>query len=100
MVLLGSPKTNSIMPEQRCDYLGEVFPDFMAELRPFKGHPYAGRSQMGYGRKIPTDYAIRLGARWHRVYVCCFSNAGTAYIITKYYRFLVVLDGDLIGVRG
>jgi hypothetical protein len=95
-----APKQTSTMPEQRCSYLGEVFPDFTAELRPFKGHPYAGRSQDGYGRKIPTDYAIRLGARWHRVYVCCFSNAGTAYIITKDHPFLVVLDGDLISVRG
>ena len=87
------------MSEQRCSYLGEVFPDFTAELRPFKGNPYAGRSRMGYGRKIPTDYAIRLGARWHRVYVCCFSNAGTAYIITKDHPFLVVLNGDLASVR-
>ena len=86
------------MSEQRCSYLGEVFPDFTVELRPFKGNPYAGRSRTGYGRKIPTDYAIRLGARWHRVYVCSFSNAGTAYIITKDHPFLVValLDGDLI----
>lgn len=86
---------NSIQAMNRCDYLSEVFPDFTAELRPFKGHPNSGRNAMGYGRKIPTDYAIRLGSRWHRVYVCCFSNAGTAYINTKNHRFLVVLDGDL-----
>ena len=83
----------------RCEYLAEVFPDFLAERRPFTGHPCAGRNQMGYGRKIPTDYAIRLGSRWYRVYVCCFSNAGTAYINVKGYPFLVVLDGDLSAVR-
>jgi hypothetical protein len=83
----------------RCHYLNEVFPSFTAEHRPFKGHPGSGRDQMGYGRKIPTDYAIRLGSRWHRVYVCCFSNAGTAYINTKDHKFLVVLDGDLSAVR-
>ena len=83
----------------RCDYLSEVFPEFRAELRPLKGHPSAGRNSMGYGRKIPTDYAIRLGSRWCRVYVCCFSNAGTAYINVKGYPFLVVLDSDLSSVR-
>jgi hypothetical protein len=83
----------------RCEYLSEVFPAFKAELRPFNGHPYAGRDSMGYGRKIPTNYAIRLGSRWHRVYVCCFSNAGTAYINVKDHPFLVVLDSDLSSVR-
>ncbi len=85
--------------QTRCEYLGEIFPDFIAEDRPFLGHPYAGRNQQGYGRKIPTDFAIRLGSRWHRVYVCCFSNAATAYINTKNHKFLVVLDGDLLSVE-
>lgn len=83
----------------RCEYLAETFPDFAAELRPFMGNPYAGRNQLGYGQRIPTDYAIRLGSRWYRVYVCCFSNSGTAYINVKDHPFLVVLDGDLSGVR-
>lgn len=83
----------------RCQYLREVFPDFVPELRPFRGHPETGRNSMGYGKKIPTDYAIRIGSRWHRVYVCCFSNAGTAYINTREHRFLVVLDGDVADVR-
>lgn len=83
----------------RCEYLSEVFPAFRAELRPFKGRPGAGRDSIGYGRKIPTDYAIRLGSRWYRVYVCCFSNSGTAYINVKDHPFLVVDDGDLSSVR-
>jgi hypothetical protein len=84
----------------RCEYLAEVFPEFKAELRPFSGNPCAGRDRLGYGRKIPTDYVIRLGPRWHRVYVCCFSNAGTAYIKVKDHPFLVVLNGDLDAARG
>lgn len=83
----------------RCEYLSEVFPEFKAERRPFCGHHSAGRDSMGYGRKIPTDYAIRLGSRWYRVYVCQISNAGTAYINVKGHPFLVVLDGDLSSVR-
>lgn len=43
-----------------------------------------GRSytQTGYGRRIPTSRMVRLPGetRWRRVYVCIFSNSGTAYI--------------------
>ncbi len=37
-------------------------------------------SATGYGARIPTQYMVRQGARWRRVYVAQFSNAGTAYI--------------------
>lgn len=44
---------------------------------------------LGYGRKIATQHMVKLPPRfvgfrnvWRRVYVCCFSNAGTAYIDT------------------
>lgn len=37
-------------------------------------------SASGYGRKIPTRYMVRIGNRWRRVYVCCISNSGTAYV--------------------
>ncbi len=97
VVLYGSKRQEA--PMARCEYLAEVFPAFKAELRPFKGYPYSGRDSMGYGRKIPTDYAIRLESRWYRVYVCQTSNAGTAYINVKDHPFLVVLDGDLGSAR-
>ena len=41
-------------------------------------NPYAS----GYGRKIPTAHRVRYGTRWHRVYVMCWSNSGTAYILS------------------
>lgn len=40
-----------------------------------------GRTQSGYGSKIPTDYMVRYLQRWRRVYVTQYSNAGSAYII-------------------
>lgn len=41
-------------------------------------NPYAS----GYGRKIPTRYRVRtIDQKWRRVYVVCFSNVGTSYII-------------------
>ena len=37
----------------------------------------------GYGRKIPTSRMVRLPGdqRWRRVYCCCYSNAGTCYVV-------------------
>jgi hypothetical protein len=87
------------MTETRCEYLSEVFPNFTAIRDPFKGHPWAGRTVHGYGRKIPTDYKIKIGSILYRVYCCQFSNAGTCYINTKEHKFLVVLDGDVSSAR-
>jgi hypothetical protein len=50
-------------------------------------------SSTGYGRKIPTELMVRLpgNSRWRRVYVCCFSNAGTAYVLQG--KDWIVIDG-------
>lgn len=34
----------------------------------------------GYGRRIPSRKMVFFNGRWRRVYVCQFSNSGTAYI--------------------
>jgi hypothetical protein len=34
----------------------------------------------GYGRRLATQYMVKHQNRWMRVYVCQYSNAGTAYI--------------------
>ena len=34
----------------------------------------------GYGAKIPTEWFVQVGSRKYRVYVCQYSNNGTAYI--------------------
>lgn len=73
-------------------YLEDVYPEAIVERRPFNGNPYAGRDAMGYGRKIPMDYAVRIGSRWHRVYVCIVSNIGTCYVRTKDHPFLIIPD--------
>lgn len=41
-------------------------------------------TRTGYGRKIPTVHMVQLPGsnRWRRVYVCVFSNSGTAYVDT------------------
>lgn len=37
-------------------------------------------SASGYGNRIPAPYMVRINDRWRRVYVCQYSNAGTAYV--------------------
>ena len=43
--------------------------------------PPQNRSRSGYGSKLPTSLQLRIDSRWHRVYVVCWSNAGTAYVV-------------------
>jgi len=34
----------------------------------------------GYGLKIPSRHMVRWNGKWRRVYICCVSNSGSAYI--------------------
>lgn len=47
-------------------------------------HHIAGRqyTRTGYGSRIPTRTMVQVpgSTRWRRVYVCQWSNAGTAYV--------------------
>lgn len=47
------------------------------------------RSRSGYGSKVPSTWQLRIGTRWHRVYVICWSNAGTAYVLRGGERVLL-----------
>ena len=83
------------MTNTRCTYLSETFPEATVIREEFKGHPWSGRTQMGYGTRIPTDYMVIIGKRKYRVYCCCYSNSGTCYIDTKDHKFVVVLYSDI-----
>lgn len=69
-------------------YLHQTFPDATFARKPVKQrtHPREpvqcrpGQNADGYGRRISTDYTARIGSRTYRVYVCQWSNAGTAYV--------------------
>jgi hypothetical protein len=41
----------------------------------------ANRSVTGYGPKVPTRYMVRIGTRWHRVYMAQYGNSGSAYVV-------------------
>ena len=52
-----------------------------AENRPL---PWQLRGQTwtatGYGARVPSRWVVRYQNRWRRVYVCQYSNVGTAFI--------------------
>ncbi len=52
------------------------------------------RTRTGYGSKLPTTTQLRIGSRWHRVYMVCWSNSGTAYIVKGGER-LYIATGEL-----
>lgn len=57
-------------------------PANVIEKRQTKAPP--NRRADGYGNKIPTSWELRLkDKRWRRVYVICWSNAGSAYVRVK-----------------
>lgn len=51
-------------------------------------NPYAN----GYGSRIPTRYMLKLGKRWHRVYVVQWSNAGSAYVLERGARLFLSIE--------
>jgi hypothetical protein len=73
------------------DIVRTVFPDVQVILTswPFKGHPYSGRDQSGYGAQIPMDFGAVTGGIRRRVYMICFANSGSCYIKVKGLRYFV-----------
>jgi len=64
-------------------YLKDSHPNHQVIDWEFTGHPWSGRDQMGYGRKIPTHRGVVINGRKHRVYAVLISNIGSEYILIK-----------------
>ena len=45
------------------------------------GYRHPGQNEMGYGRKISTDYMVMIGKKYYRVYATCFSNCASHWIM-------------------
>jgi hypothetical protein len=58
--------------------------------------PRSGMTQSGYGNRLPSHRMIRFHGEktLYRVYVICYSNAGTCYVVRKGRR-LIVKNSDL-----
>lgn len=56
------------------------------------------RSASGYGRKIPTRFMLKIQSgrrqRWHRVYVMCYSNSGSAYVLKGGKEMFLEMDTE------
>ncbi len=56
--------------------------------------PNYGHTISGYGGKIPTAHWIHYAGRWHRIYVMCYSNSGTPYVVVKGERLILDIDTE------
>jgi hypothetical protein len=56
--------------------------------------PTYGRNADGYGGKLPTRHMIRYAGRWRRVYVMCYSNSGTAYVVVNGANQVLDIDTE------
>jgi hypothetical protein len=55
-----------------------------------QGAPPPNRSRSGYGSKIPSSWELCLDdKRWRRVYVVCWSNSGSAYVLVNGKRLFL-----------
>ncbi len=79
--------------------------DFITEPHVFKHNPLWFHKQQlmqtstGYGKKLATPWMLRIGKRWHRVYVMCFSNCGTSYVVWKGENYVIRNDNPYEAVR-
>ena len=56
-----------------------------------------GQGDDGYGRKISTQYEVRLrgeGERWYKVYASCFSNVACFYTTKGYCHDKIFFTED------
>lgn len=75
-----APERVPVTPGEELSAMGATVPTVSAPLWwQVQGLSF---TPSGYGRRIPTSKMIQLpgSPRWRRVYVCIFSNAGTAYV--------------------
>jgi hypothetical protein len=61
----------------------------------WKWSTYTGRKPVsGYGGKIPSDRMIYFKGRWRRMYVACYGNSGSCYVLVKGEAYYI-LDHEL-----
>lgn len=70
------------------NYLHDYFPSATYLDSPYSGHSGAG--VYGYGKKIKTNYMVRINNRLHRLYCMCWSNSGTCWVRVKGKQYIFV----------
>jgi hypothetical protein len=70
------------------EYLHKHHPDATYLFQPYKG--YSGYTRSGYGKRLPTDWVVRIGKRLHRVRCMCWSNAGTLWVRVRGQQLIFV----------
>jgi len=79
-------------------YLTEVYAGLQFRKTPVQRRGFLqllpGQSASGYGNRIATDYMVKVGNRWRRIYCICHSNVGSLYVKEGTDR-LFVRDSDI-----
>jgi hypothetical protein len=69
------------------DYIEDVLPVVYSPLDwQIKGY---SQTSTGYGSKLTTANKVQYNGRLYRVYCICYSNNGSAYIISKGKRLFL-----------
>ena len=78
------------------DYVAFLGREWIACPCKLQPNPNRWFSATGYGSKIPSSWMVRFAGRWRRVYVCCYSNASTSYILHRGEKVVVqeISDSD------
>jgi hypothetical protein len=61
-------------------------------------YPLKGKAQYAYGRKITTQYGVKIGNKKYRVYASQISNSAMYYIVVKKEMY-VVQDTALLRIK-
>lgn len=48
-----------------------------------QSEPPPNRNVYGYGSKIPLAWELEIDGRWHRLYMVCYGNSGSPYVVVK-----------------
>jgi hypothetical protein len=70
------------------EYLHDRYPQATYLRVPYTGRK--GYTQSGYGKRLPTDWAVRIGKRLHRVRCMCWSNIGTLWVRVRGEQLIFV----------
>ena len=75
------------MTVKYCDIVALRIVQCLGRHNPLLGFIPRGARYDGYGKKIHTEYEVKLrghGERWYKVYAVCFSNVASFYTVQGY----------------
>jgi hypothetical protein len=69
------------MENKQIDYIEECLPEVYAPL--WWHEKGLSQTASGYGKKLTSPTKVKYNGKLYRVYVICYSNSGSSYIVVK-----------------